>query len=371
MYDAIVVGARVAGSPTAMLLARAGHRVLLVDRDTFPSDTLSTHLIRIEGVALLSEWGVLDRVIATGAPPIGQTTAVIMGQQNVNVFESVDGRPGLELCPRRWALDTELVQAAREAGAEVREGFSVSGLSRDAAGRVNGVVGRDASGATVHEEATVVIGADGRHSRVARELTLEEYETVPPLICGYYTYFSNLPLEGTEFRIAPGAAVIGFPTNNGQVCLAVERPDDEFAEMRGDIESFYMAAVEAAAPDLYEAVRAATREEPFRGGGEQRQYFRKPYGDGWVLIGDAGLHVDPTLGLGITKAFTEAAMLAPALSAVLNGTLAFEEALAGFQQQRDAVWIPLSRENVGASQAVTSGRMPRTPSTGVMGTPSS
>ena len=116
MYDAIIVGARVAGAPTAMLLARAGHSVLLVDRDTFPSDTLSTHLIRIEGVALLAEWGVLDRVLATGAPPIPRTNIVMMGHELTNEFEAGEQSPGFELCPRRWALDGVLVDAAREAG---------------------------------------------------------------------------------------------------------------------------------------------------------------------------------------------------------------------------------------------------------------
>jgi flavin-dependent dehydrogenase len=366
MYDAIVVGARVAGAPTAMLLAQAGHRVLLVDRDTFPSDTLSTHLIREEGVGLLAQWGVLDELIARGAPPIGRTHAVVMGNEALNVFEASERSPGFELCPRRWALDAVLVDAAREAGAEVREGFSVGTLLRDEAGRITGIEGRDASGATLREEASVVVLANGRHSRLAGELPLEEYERVEPVICGYYTYLSGLRWEQTEFRLMPGAAVIGFPTNDGQVCLAVERPADEFAEMRSDIEGSYLGAIEAAAPDLFDAVVAATREEPFRGSGDQLQYFRKPYGDGWVLLGDAGLHVDPTLGLGITKAFSEAAMAAPALSAVLNGDADFEAAMAGFQEQRDVLWLPLSRENVGASQGIASGRVPQQPSRAVV-----
>jgi len=364
MYDAIIVGARVAGAPTAMLLAQAGHDVLLVDRDTFPSDTLSTHLIRQEGVALLAEWGLLDRVIETGAPPIARTVANIMGQDQINEFQSANGNPAFELCPRRLALDDVLVQAAREAGAEVREGFSVGRLIRDSSGLVTGVEGRDASGETVREEAAVVVGADGRHSRVARELEgeIDEYELVDPLICGYYTYFSGLPYEDTQFRLLPGAAVIGFPTHHDQFCLAVERPADEFGEMRTDIEAYYLGAIQAASPEMYEAVLKAKREEPYRGTSEQRQYFRKPYGRGWVLLGDAGLHVDPTLGMGITKAFTEAAMVAPALSASLSGSQPFEDALAGFHGQRDGLWLPLSRENVGASQAVASGRVPTAPS---------
>lgn len=371
MYDAIIVGARVAGSPTAMLLARAGHRVLLLDRDTFPSDTLSTHLIRVEGVAQLAEWGLLDRVIESGAPPIHRTHANFMGQEQINEFSADEGMPGFELCPRRWALDAILVEAAREAGAEVREGFSVAGLLKDADGRVTGVTGRDASGATIEETATVVVGADGRHSRVARELELEEYEVVEPLVCGYYTYFSGVPFEDTEFRLGAGAAAIGFPTHGDQFCLAIERPADEFAEMRTSIEPFYLGALEATAPDIYQAVLAGTREEPFRGTTDQRQYFRKPFGDGWVLLGDAGLHVDPTLGMGITKAFSEAEMIAPNLDAALSGAMSFGDAMARFQQQRDELWIPLAHQNVGASQAIASGRVPQAPSADVMTTPAS
>ena len=292
--------------------------------------------------------------------------ANIAGDEQLTVFESKDGESNFELCPRRWALDEILVDAAREAGAEVRQGFSVSELLRDGDGRVTGVAGRDASGATVSEEATVVIGADGRHSRVVRELEVEEYETVEPLICGYYTYYSGLPQAGTEFRLVPGAAVIGFPTHRDQICLAVERPSDEFAGMRSDIESYYLAAVEAVSPELYEAVCQATREEPFRGTSEQRQYFRKPFGDGWVLLGDAAVHIDPTMGLGITKAFTEAAMVAPALSAVFNGSLEFEEAMTEFQRQRDEAWVPAARGNVEASRGVASGRVPTAPKSGVV-----
>ncbi len=366
MYDAIIVGARVAGAPTAMLLATAGHRVLLLDRDTFPSDTLSTHLIRVEGVAQLAEWGLLDAVLESGAPKIERTHANFMGQDQVTEFANLEVGLGFELCPRRWALDAVLVDAARAAGAEVREGCSVSGLLRDDDGRVTGVTGRDASGATIEETATIVVGADGRHSRVARELELEEYEVVDPLICGYYTYLSGMPFTTTEFRLGPGAAVIGFPTHRDEFCLAVERPADEFSEMRTDIESYYLGAVEAIAPDVYEAVLEATREEPFRGTTDQRQYFRKPYGPGWVLLGDAGLHVDPTLGMGITKAFSEAAFAAPAIGAALSGDAAFEDALAGFQRQRDELWVPLAEQNVGASRAITAGRVPTAPSSGVM-----
>ncbi len=361
MYDAIVVGARVAGAPTAMLLAQAGRRVLLVDRDTFPSDTLSTHLIREEGVTMLAVWGLLDRVLDTGCPKIHSSLQSVMGNEELVEFEATEAAPGFELCPRRTVLDAILVDAAVGAGAEVRQGFSVSELTRDSDGRVTGVVGRNAAGETVTEEARVVIGADGPHPRIARLVEPESYEEVESLICGYYTYFSDLPITQTEFYLTAGALAIFFPTNDGQICVATERPVADFPEARQQIEDAFMSVVQQAAPGRYEAVQQATREERFQGTADTAQYFRKPYGPGWALVGDAGCHVDPTLGLGISKAFTEAMLLAPAVDAALSGDVSFEEALGIYQQQRDAMWLPWAAENVGASQAVASGRVAMAP----------
>jgi len=361
MYDAIVVGARVAGAPTAMLLAQAGHRVLLVDRDTFPSDTLSTHLIRQEGVAMLAQWGLVERVLDTGCPRILRSARSIMGDPGLEEFEASETLPGFQLCPRRTVLDAILVDAAVGAGVELRQGFSVSELTRDSEGAVTGVVGRNADGETVTEEARIVIGADGPHSRMARMIETEVYEEVESLVCGYYSYFSGLPLEQTEFHLVPGTVVIMFPTNDGQVCVAVERPVSDFAEWRQQIEEGFFSSIQAAAPQFYEAVRAAKREEPFRGATDLPQYFRKPYGPGWALVGDAGAHVDPTLGLGISKAFTEVAMFAPALDDALSGWASFDEALGAYQQQRDAAWLPWATENVRASMAVASGTVPMAP----------
>src|SRR3954447_25264473 len=123
-YDAIIVGARCAGSPTAMLLARKGYRVLVVDRATFPSDTVSTHLVQPSGVAALDRWGVLDGVVASDCPPI-----------DIHRFDfgplAISGTPlavdgwSTAYAPRRTVLDTLLVDAAAASGAEVREGFIV------------------------------------------------------------------------------------------------------------------------------------------------------------------------------------------------------------------------------------------------------
>ena len=165
MHDVIVVGARVAGASTAMLLAREGLDVLVVDRAAFPSDTLSTHQVQLPGVARLARWGLLDRVVASGAPAASRVrfdTGPVVLEGAFPAFQGVDA----VYSPRRTILDELLVEAAREAGAEVRERFAVDELVTED-GRVTGVRGRDAAGAPVTERARLVVGADGKRSRVA------------------------------------------------------------------------------------------------------------------------------------------------------------------------------------------------------------
>ena len=171
-YDAIVVGARCAGSPTAMLLARRGYRVLVVDRATFPSDTISTHLIHPPGVAALRRWGLLDRLLATGCPPIG-TYSFDFGPFTSSGSPGTTDEP-LAYAPRRTALDKLLVDAAGQAGAEIREGFTVEGLEIDD-GRVTGIRGHSQGGKNIIERARTVIGADGRHSLVAEAVGAAQY----------------------------------------------------------------------------------------------------------------------------------------------------------------------------------------------------
>ena len=200
-YDAIVVGARCAGSPTAMLLARSGHRVLLVDRATFPSDTLSTHAIHAPGVAALRRWGLLDAVIATGCPPI-ETYSFDFG------FFTITGTPrpwegsSVGYAPRRFLLDKILLDAAADAGVQVQEHFSVDELLVED-GVVVGVHGHDADGTAAAHRARVVVGADGRQSRVARAVQAEQYLEKPRLQWAYYTYWRDLPVDGFSHRHPP------------------------------------------------------------------------------------------------------------------------------------------------------------------------
>lgn len=342
MYDAIVVGARCAGAPTAMLLARKGYKVLLVDRDQFPSDIMSTHFIHLPGIARLKRWGLLDQVIASGVPWIPRGTMHLNGMdfQPPPPPNLPEGLSPETICPRRVVLDKILIDAAVAAGAEFRESFPVRELIWDG-DTVVGVSG--GRGQAIEERARVVIGADGLHSVVARAVKPQEYETVPTLTFGYYTYWSGLPDDGMHIYFFDDArGILTFPTNWGQTCIGVGGDITGFHEFRNDILGNYMGVL-AREPKLAEQVRAGKQEEPFKGTADQPNYFRKPYGRGWALVGDAGYHRDFLTGLGITDAFRDAELLAMAVDEGFSGRRPLEEAMAGYQRWRDDFAMPLYR----------------------------
>lgn len=336
-YDVIVVGARCAGSPTAMLLARAGYRVLVVDRATFPSDTISTHQVHPPGVAALQRWGLLDRVTATGCPPI-HTYSFDFGPFTIS------GKPGttdtpVAYGPRRTVLDKLLVDAASEAGAEVREGFTVSDIVFQD-GRVTGVRGHSRNGPTVTEHARVVVGADGWRSLVAQSVQSDQYHDKPPLLCLYYTYYSGLPMGGRfEAYARPGRGFAAWPTNDDLTLVIGGWPFAEFEANKKDIEGNYLTMFELA-PSFAERIRAARREERFVGTAVPN-FFRKPYGPGWALVGDAGYNKDPITAQGIADAFRDAELCATALDATLSGVCSFDVAMASYQSTRDQHVLPM------------------------------
>ena len=338
MYDAIVVGARVAGAPAAMLLARQGHSVLLVDRSRFPSDIMSTHFIVPEGVERLKQWGLLDQVAATNCPPVER---VVMHLGPITVSPPpMPGQPTLSYCPRRHLLDKILVDAAVAAGTELREGVSVRELIVED-GAVVGIRGELTGGGAIEERARVVIGADGQHSMVARAVGAETYNEQPAYTCGYYSYFSGVPVEGAEIHIAgDGGGILAFATNDDLTCLAVVRPADDFAAFKAGIDEAFYSSIDKIDAALGARVRAGKREEKWIGTVDTANFFRKPYGPGWALVGDAGYHKDPITGLGISDAFRDAEFLSEALHSVFSGA-PLEETMSAYQKRRDEAAMPL------------------------------
>jgi flavin-dependent dehydrogenase len=330
-YDAIVVGARCAGSPTAMLLAQHGHRVLLVDRATFPSDTLSTHVVQAPAVAALSRWGLLDAVLATGCPPIG-TYSFDFGAATISgTPRAVDGYSAA-YAPRRYLLDKILLDAARDAGVEVREGFNMDDVLIED-GAAIGVQGHDAAGGA-SLRSRVVVGADGRNSHVARMVNAGAYNEQPRLQYAYYTYWRDLPVDGFEIFIRPDRGFAAAATNDGLTMVVVGWPYAQREDYKADVETNYLATLQLA-PAFAERVAAATRVEPFTGGAVPG-FFRVPFGPGWALVGDAGYTKDPITAQGICDAFRDAEACATAIHRSLTGEESYAAAMAGYQRARDA-----------------------------------
>lgn len=336
-YDAVVIGARCAGAPTAMLLARRGYRVLVADRATFPSDTVSTHLIHPPGLAALDRWGLLTRVTGSGCPPIG-TYRFDFGPFAIEGSPAGEGFPA-SYAPRRTVLDRILVDAAREAGAEVREGFTVEDLVIEG-DTVTGIRGHGNDGSTVTEYARVVVGADGIHSLVAKAVGAPAYAEKPKLQCGYYAYWTGLPMNGRfETFVRPGRAFAAWPTNDDRTVVICGLPMRDFKAQRADTEAGYLATL-ALVPAFAERVAAATRVERLVGMAVPN-FFRRPYGPGWALVGDAGYLKDFITAQGIQDAFRDAELCAGALDQAFTGRRTFDAAMADYQRTRDAQVMPM------------------------------
>jgi 2-polyprenyl-6-methoxyphenol hydroxylase-like FAD-dependent oxidoreductase len=333
MYDAIIVGARCAGSPTAMLLARKGYRVLLLDKASFPSDTVSTHIVWPHGAEVMSRWGLLGKLAATNCPPIALNMTFDFGSFAIKggVKDANGGRGGF--CPRRTLLDKLLVDAAVEDGAELREGFVVESLAWDA-GRVVGLKARSRNGTAAQERARIVIGADGVHSFVANAVGAEKYDARPPIATFYYSYYSGFDAEDIEQYVRDYEGTACFPTNDGLTLIAGVWPSRMFDRVRSDIEG-HVRQVHVSTPSVADRLRRARREERWVGTAGVPNFFRKPHGPGWALVGDAGYVKDPITAQGISDAFIDAEVLSEALDAAFSGRRPFDEALGRRQLDRD------------------------------------
>lgn len=333
MYDVVVVGARVAGSSLAMLLARQGHRVLVVDRSSFPSDTVSTHFLQQTGLTRLRDWGVLDAALGDCRPFRNLT----MSYTGITIDGFADPVEGFTetYAPRRTVFDAALVDAARKAGAEVLENTTVEDLVLDE-GRVAGVRLREGDGPVHEVRAAVVVGADGAGSLVAEKVGAEKYDEHPASCFVYYSYFSGLDWSA-HHRTGFGREQMGsWPTNDGMTLVATMARKDRMRDFRRDVEGNVDGVVSRCAPELVEELRdAGTREERWRPIAYPDNYYRRSHGPGWALVGDAGYHKDPFTGQGMTDALKGAELLAERLGAALAGERDVDGALAEYAHERD------------------------------------
>src|SRR6202034_127427 len=287
MYDAIVVAARCAGASLAMLLARAGHRVALVERASFPSDTMSTHFLWQRGAARLQAWGLLDRLQARGCAPIREINFDVGPVQIAGIGPAVGG-VAETYCPRRTVLDTLLSGAAEEAGAELIEGFVVDDVLWSE-GRAVGVRGHHRTSPQSSLRARIVVGADGLHSTIARRVAASAYREYPSLTAVYYSYWSGIRHLGASFHARPGRLILVWPTNDDLTCIFVAWPRQEFGRVRMDAESHFHSALDLL-PGLRDAVASGRREGRFTGTGDLPNLYRTSAGPGWALAGGARHH---------------------------------------------------------------------------------
>jgi 2-polyprenyl-6-methoxyphenol hydroxylase-like FAD-dependent oxidoreductase len=336
MHDVVVVGARCAGAATALLLARAGHDVVMVDKSRPSTDTNSTHSLVRGGVVQLARWGLLDDVVATGAPEIRSVSFHHAGEVT---RRRVKDRAGVDflLAPRRHLLDDLLAGAAEEAGAELVTGSSVTGVLREG-GRVVGVSTRDAAGDRRHLRARLVVGADGVYSSTDRYVAAGTVERHDPSGAGFYTYVGGVPWDGFEFHVGDRSFAGVFPTHHGEACVWLMRPVAELAHVAAagaDRVEAWLQALDEAAPGLAARVRAGSVNAPLRGSVGLPNHRRRATGPGWALVGDAGYHRDPITGHGMTDAFRDAERLAGAADAMLSAGASEDVAMAGYERQRD------------------------------------
>ncbi|MFZ2102422.1 MAG: NAD(P)/FAD-dependent oxidoreductase [Oricola sp.] len=341
-YDAIVVGARCAGAATAMLLARQGARVLMIDSGAQGTDTMSTHALMRGAVMQLTSWGLLDRIERAGTPPI-RSTAFVYGSEAIEVEIKPSHGVDALYAPRRYVLDSILVEAAIEAGVDARFGVTCRGLLHGPDGRVRGILAGVEGGATFSVTGDIVIGADGRRSAVARFVNAAVVRQSDHATSVVYGYFDGIEHRGNRWYFMPGLSAGAIPTNAGQTCVFVAMPRQFYlSSVRGFLDDG-LHTVACAFPELRAALATANLTARPVGFIGQKGHMRRAAGPGWALVGDAGYFKDPLTAHGITDALRDAEILARAFAGGAS-------TLDGYQQTRDA----LSRELFEVTDAIAS-----------------
>lgn len=337
LHDVIVVGARPAGASTAMLLARAGLDVLVLDRSRYGADTMSTHALMRTGVLQLHRWGLLDQVVAAGTPAV-RRTVFDYGDDQV----TIDIKPshGIDAlyAPRRTVLDPILIDAAAREGATVRYGVTVTDVVRDASGRVVGLRGHDDTGGHIEPRARWIVGADGAGSTIARSVGAPIERTGSAATAFMYGYWDGVGGDAYEWSYRPGACSGVIPTNDGRACVFAGAEPARIR--RGGPDVFHDVLAEAS-PAVARRVRDAGPPSGMRRFLGRPGFMRLPHGPGWALVGDASHWKDPIGAHGLTDAMRDAELLARALVTAFHDPAAADEALVRYHNTRDRLSRPL------------------------------
>jgi flavin-dependent dehydrogenase len=334
-YDVAIVGGRVAGASTALLLARAGLRVAVLERSRIGSDTVSTHALMRAGVLQLSRWGVLPDLVAAGTPPIRSTVFHYADGGSAHV--SLRPSPGVDAlyAPRRHLLDRVLIEAAGASGADVLHGVPVVGLLRGDDGRVLGVRTPGAGGREVPIRAGLTVGADGVGSLVAREVGAPVVSRGRAASAVLYRYLSQAPAEGYVWGYGDGAGAGLIPTNAGETCVFVATTPERMRPLRSEgADAAFESLLDAVPRPVSDVVRASGAAGRLHGWRGVSGYIRHSFGPGWALVGDAGYFRDPITTHGLTDALRDAELLSDAVLADRAGTSP-GVALAAYQDTRD------------------------------------
>jgi flavin-dependent dehydrogenase len=316
--DAIVVGARCAGAATAMLLARGGARVVLVDKGAYGTDMLSTHALMRGAVLQLDRWGVLPDIVVSGTPPIRSTTFCYAETDTTVPIEAKYGVTAL-YAPRRTLLDRLLVDAAFKSGVDIRYGVRVDGVKVDSRGRAIGISAVE-GGRRREIDADIVIGADGLHSTIARQVRAPRLADGRHSTAVLYGYWEGLSADEYLWWFKQGVSMGSIPTNEGATCVFVSVPSARLRdEIRGNAALAYTRLIWRVSPRFAERLHDSVRVEPVRGFGGHRGFIKRGTGPGWALVGDAGYFKDPSTAHGITDAFRDAELLS---RAIMRGTTA-------------------------------------------------
>jgi 2-polyprenyl-6-methoxyphenol hydroxylase-like FAD-dependent oxidoreductase len=346
-YDAVVVGGRVAGASTALLLARAGARVALVERSRRGTDTVSTHGLMRAGVLQLTRWGLLRDLVAAGTPAIRSVVFHYADDEQVRVAIRPSAGVDALYAPRRYLFDRMLVDAAAAAGADVRHDTVATSLLRDSAGRVAGVRVQGRNRAVEDLRAGFTIGADGMRSMVAEQAGARITTQGRTFGAVLYRYFEGLSAEGYEWAYGTGTAAGLLPTNDATCVFVATTPAGMRRLRRNGTEAAFGAVLAAAAPGFVDRIAHARPASSMRGWAGAAGYLRQAWGPGWALVGDAGYFKDPITTHGMSDALRDAELLAGAVLDVLSGA-AEPTAFGDFQHTRDR----LSADLFGVTEAV-------------------